>query len=332
LRIWNLRFQHERAAGFVDRRADAGDAPFVHAGIAFDVDAHRLVHAHQGRVALGHGEAQPQRVHAHDGGDRRAHREVLADRRLALANHAVEWGSEHRVFELLARHVQLAATLEQHGLPIAHVLQRILITAVGDLERRFCIVEVGARRDLTRDEGLDALLVEQRLIEHRPRLPDAGRLFRIDVIVGGIGGQAEPGPRLLQRRFGLVHVQREIGGHELGDRLALADAAAKVDMQQAEPARDFHADCDLLFGGQRAGDRDRPCQPILHGRDHTHRPGLAIAAGARALCRFSGRATTTGLSRKSTGEQAGGQRESCASADEQELNTHSGGGLDGKHC
>ena len=89
-----------------------------------------------------------------------------------LADDAVERRGQRRVVELLPRELELGAALLEHRLAVAHFLERVLVAALGDLERRVGGVEVGARRDAALDEGLGAVLRQLGLVEHRPRLAD----------------------------------------------------------------------------------------------------------------------------------------------------------------
>ena len=52
------------------------------------------------------------------------------------------------VRELLARQLQLGAALQQHPLPVLHLLERVLVAALGHLKRRDRGVELGPRHEL----------------------------------------------------------------------------------------------------------------------------------------------------------------------------------------
>jgi hypothetical protein len=100
--VGHLRLDEQRAALLADGRRDAGDAAPVLAGHALDRHGHELALAHAARIALGHGQPEPERVEFDDGGDRRPRGQVLADRRPALADRPVDGRRDDRVGELLA--------------------------------------------------------------------------------------------------------------------------------------------------------------------------------------------------------------------------------------
>src|SRR6267378_3043353 len=74
--VRHLRLDQQRAVLLLHDRAQAHDAAVVDGGVALDGEAHRVARAHAGRLALGHGQAQPQRMRAHQRGHRRAGRQV----------------------------------------------------------------------------------------------------------------------------------------------------------------------------------------------------------------------------------------------------------------
>ena len=94
-----------------------------------------------------------------------------------------------------------------------------------------------------------------------------------------VGRQAQPGAGLLQGGLGLLDPQLEVGLVELGDRLALANPGAQVDVDPLDPAGNLGAERDLVLGRQGAGGRHRPRQGALGGGDD---PDLARQATRRS--------------------------------------------------
>ncbi len=187
-----------------------------------------LPEADVGGGALGHGQLQPQRVLAHDGEDGRAGGAILAGEGMAFANDAVDRRAQRRVVELLARERELGSALREHGLPVAHLFERILIAAFGNLELRVGAFEIGARRDAALHERRDALALPARFVERRPA-PDArARSSRCSIVVALADRiEAEPRPRLLQRGFRLAMAKLEVGGRQTREHLALRAPASQ---------------------------------------------------------------------------------------------------------
>ena len=89
-------------------------------------------------------------------------------RDVALAHHAVERRGERGVAHGLARQFEFGAPLFEHGLPVAHLLERVLVPALGHLQRGVGRVERGLRRDAALDERRRALAGQPRLVAAAP--------------------------------------------------------------------------------------------------------------------------------------------------------------------
>ena len=210
---------------------------------------------------------------AHQRGHRRAGAQVLAGRDLPLAHGAVDGGDDQGIGELLAGQLQLGSTLGQHGLSVADLLERVLVSPLGHLEVRLGGVKLRPGDELLFEKLYTSVAGQTRLVEHGPGLPHDRRLLGFDDLVLACRRQSQPGPGLLQRRFGLFDPQLEVRLVEPGDRLAAAYATAQVDVDRLDPAGHLGAQGHLVLGGQRAGRRHRPGKRPLGGRDHADLAG-----------------------------------------------------------
>ncbi len=282
--IGHFGFHHQGAVVLGDRRADAGHPPGVLARIAFDRQINALAHLDAGRVALGHGEPQPQGVHLHQHGDGSAHGHIVAGVRQPFADRAVEGRGEHRVGQLLLGEAELGAALAEDGLAGAGLFDSLLIAAVGHTEGRFGGVQVGTGNELLVEEPLHALESELGLLQGRRGLAHTGRLLGRNDGVGPFRRQAQADAGLHHGGLGLGHPQLEIGGHQPGDRLTAPHRRADVDEDLVEAAGHLEAQRRLLIGGQGPGDVDRARQPADLGFHDPHLASLA-ARGFRGLLR-----------------------------------------------
>ena len=250
----------------VDRRADARDPSLVDLLVALDRDPDHLVEPNRLRLALRH----RQRAGAADAcgrSSRPASRRRDTGRRSTWRSRTMPSSGEveRGVAQRLLGQLQLGAALLEHRLAVAHLLERILITAVRHLQRRVGRVEVGARANALLDEGLGAILASASLRRAPPapagRRPSSrGRRRRRSPSrrepEAGPGLAAAP-PRACCTR------SVEVGRRQPRDDLSAGDPAAEIDEQLVQPARHLQAEGDLFLGGQRARDRDRrgPADP-----------------------------------------------------------------------
>jgi len=174
----------------------------------------RLPHTHRRRVALGHGEPEPEWVELDERDHRSPGGEVLSDRGSALAHRAFDRRGDHGVRALLPRQLQLGAPLKEHGLPIANLLDAVLIAGFGHAQRRHRRVDLRLRDQLPLPELLRPLACQPRLVKHRARLAHEGGVLGIHAVVRALPRESEPGARLLQRRHRLVHAELSVGGVE----------------------------------------------------------------------------------------------------------------------
>src|SRR5262245_49602357 len=209
-------------------------------------------------------------MHAHQRRDRRAGGEILAYRRLLQAHHAIERRDDHGIAELLAGQIELRAPLRDHGLAVAHFLDRVLVASFGDLEGGFSGVELSAGDQLLLRELDAAIASEPRVVHHRARLTDDRGLLRIDFFVGASRREPEARARLLQRCLGLLDTQLEVALVEPADELPLLYARAEVDRGFGKTAGDLGAEDHLIVGGQRSGRRHRARDRALRRRRHFH--------------------------------------------------------------
>ena len=72
--------------------------------------------------------------------------------------------------------LDLRAPLEQHGLAVLDLLQRVLVPALGDLERRHRRVELRARHVLLLPQPRQPVAIQLGLVEQRLRLAHHGGL------------------------------------------------------------------------------------------------------------------------------------------------------------
>jgi hypothetical protein len=280
--IGDLRFDRQRPRAFLDRRADPRDATLVSRRVAFHDDAYQLADLKAGGGTLRHCQLQTQRMLTHDGHDRCTGGAIFTGKDHALADHAVDRRSQRGIVDLLARQRELGAALQQHCLPVADFLERILVPSFGNLQRRICGFEIGLCRDAALDERRDTFALAAGLGERGAGLPHDGGLFEIDGVGIAGGVETEPGPRLLERGFRLAQPQLEIGRGEARDRLALSNRRSEVDAQFLDASGDLEAERDLFFGGKRAADGDRAGQRhALDGRDGDWRGRRRLGA----LCR-----------------------------------------------
>ena len=189
---------------------------------------------------------------------------------MALAHHAIERRGERGVADGLTRKLEFGPALFEDGLAVAHLLDRVLVPAFGHLERGVGRVQRGLGRDAAFDELSGAVASQLRLEQQRLRRPDQARLLRVDRVVVAMHGQAQSSACLLQRRFGLVFAQVEVGGRETREDLPTGHAAAQVHVEVLQAPGDLHAEYHLLLGRQRARHGDRTDQPVLGRQDDLH--------------------------------------------------------------
>ena len=175
----------------------------------------------------------------------------------------------------LPRELELGLALREHRLAVAHLLERVLVTAVSHLERRLGGVELGAGR---RSRASRTWPCASRVSRASSSTAAAWRTMRgllgVDGVVVAVGRKAEARAGLLQRRLGLPHAQLEVGRISRAMHLALADAAAEVHGELVEPAGDLDAQRDLLFGGEGARHGDGAHERVLGGGHDLDRPRL----------------------------------------------------------
>ena len=237
---------------------------------------------------------------AHQRGHRRAGAQVLAGRDLSLAHGAVDGGDDHGIGELLAGQLQLGSALGQHGLPVADLLERVLVPPFRHLEVRLGGVKLRPGDELLFDKLYTSVAGQTRLVEHGPGLPHDRGLLGFDHLVLARRRQSQPGAGLLQRRLGLFHPQLEVRLVEPGDRLAPAHPGAQVDVDRLDPAGHLGAQGDLVLGGQGPGRRHRSGQRPLGGRDHAD---LAGRGGLRLGRFLSGGRVLTPAAHQPQGDQ-----------------------------
>ena len=212
-----------------------------------------------------------------DGGHRRAGGEELAHRGAPLAHRAVDRRGDDGVHELLARQLELGSALEQHGLSIAHLLDRVLVAPLRHRQPRDGGVELGLGDQSLLLEALRAFARELGLVEHGARLLDEGGLLDVHAVVGALGRQPEPGARLLQRGHGLIDAEPGVGGIEARHDLAALEPAAQVHGQLGHTPGHLGAQHHLLVGGQGPRRADPLVGRLLRRGGHFHRPGLGRA-------------------------------------------------------
>ena len=252
--------------------------PSVRCGVAIDRDLDLLSGCDEGRLALRHLEAEAQRIDADQGGDGHTGRHVLADGRGALADHPVEGRGEDRIAPLLAGNLELRAALGDECLPVAHLLEGVLVAALGHLQRGLGRIELRTGRQAARDERLQPIATQLRFVEHGTRLAHDCRLEGIDDIVRAGRIESESGPRLLQGGVGLSDAQREVSFGKARDGLPCADPAAEIDQDLLDAAGDLEAEDGLLLGGQGAADDDRLRQGRMR---HRHEADFVDGRGGR---------------------------------------------------
>ena len=236
--------------------------------------------------------------------DRRAGREILADRGVTLADHAVERRGQARV-----AHAPVRPAPARCGAAAAPP------DGCSPLPARPDTGSPPPSAPRTRDPGppcvpmpsLTKVCARSFVSFASSSTARASRTIAVfsgvDRVVVAVRRQAQARPRLLQRGAGLIHAQVEVGRHQPGERLTLGDAAAEVDEQLVQPAGHFHAEGDLLFGGQRARHRDGADERFLGGRDDPHltrrSPGRRgrLSAAEPAHRRAESRARTAARSR-----------------------------------
>ena len=176
--VGHFGLHHQRAVVLADGRADPGHPARVLQGIAFDGQLHLLPDLDAGRLALGHGQTQPQGMDPHQHGDGLARGHVVAGARQAVADGAVEGSGQGRVGELLAGDRELAPALREQALARAGRLDGFLEAAFGHAESGIGGVEVRAGDELLVEEPGHAVAGELSLLESRRRLLDEGGLVR----------------------------------------------------------------------------------------------------------------------------------------------------------
>ena len=251
--IRNLRLDRQGARAFGNRRADARDAPFVRGRIAFDGDAHALADPQHRRGPFGDGQLQSQRMLPYDRGNRRAGSAVLAGEHEAFAHDAVDRRAQGRVVQLLAGERHFGSALRQHGLAVAHFLERVLMAAFGDFQRGVGGFEIGLGGDAALDEGGDALALAARFVHARPAPGARGRsdrrrpcrFRRSDRGRGGRAPAASAASAWRRRSSKSVGVKPR-------DQVALAHGRSQVDAQVLDTSGDLEAEGDLFLGGERA--------------------------------------------------------------------------------
>src|SRR6185295_1833742 len=139
-----------------NRRAYASDLPGVDIGVAFESYAHLLSCLDASRFTLGHFGTQSKRVHSNDVDYGRGRGEILADACALLFHHAVEGRVDRRISKLLPRDLEFGTPLNYERLPIANLLDRILIPAECDFVFGIGAIELGLRYHSALNQRLSA--------------------------------------------------------------------------------------------------------------------------------------------------------------------------------
>jgi hypothetical protein len=234
-------------------------------------EAHRLPDANAAGLALGHGEAEPQRIHLDDRRDGRADVEVRADREVPLAYGAVERRTQRRVAERLLGEPERRLTLGDERAPAPRLLELLLVARLGDAEVGLGLVELGFRQDAVLVERRRARPLRRRLRQQRARLAHDGGLLERDLVIGPVDRHAEPRARLRERGRRLLDAEVEVGQVEHGNDVAAMDDRPEIHGQLGEPTGDLRVQHDLVLGGERAGRGHGPRQAAGDGRHELHR-------------------------------------------------------------
>ena len=208
--VRHLGLDEQGAVLLADRRGEAGDrAPCTAVGSPSTLTSTRLSRPHAGRLALGHGQPEPQRVErtrVTTGAP--AARYSPADARRSLTAPSI--GERPRRGRRAA------------GAPSSSSERRWSSTAWPDCAPPRARPGTGPRPPRGRPprlsscargdepllpEPLRALAGQLRLVEHGARLPDEGGLLDIHAVVGSVGRQPEPSARLLERGHRLVDAE-----------------------------------------------------------------------------------------------------------------------------
>ncbi len=144
-----------------------------------------------------------------------AGREVLAGRDVTLADHAVERRGQSEVSRsACCASSSSAAALIEHGLPVAHFFERVLMPALGDLQRRVSGVEIRAvPRCLRLTKVSVRSFVSFASSSTASRLPDDRRVLDvIAVILSRLAADpAAHGPGAARRRTDCTRRSKSVG-------------------------------------------------------------------------------------------------------------------------
>ena len=205
---------------------------------------------------------------------RRAGGQELTHGSAALPHRPVDRRAQHRVGQLLPGQCEAGFPLGKQLLAVPDLFLGGLVAALGDQQPGLGRVDLGPGDQILFRESRDAVPVQARLLEHRPRLAHQRGLLGIDALVRAVPGEPQPGAHLTEGGFGLFDAKTEIRRVETGEDLPFPHRAAQVDRDFAHAACDLESRDDLFVGGERPGDGHRPRQrPDLRGDDaHRARP------------------------------------------------------------
>jgi hypothetical protein len=147
------------------------------------------------------------------------------------------------------------------GAEVFRALQRQVVAGLLRLQRRRRIVEHLLRDERALEQLVGAVVGLLRLTQIGARLLDVGRLLDLGEVFG-IGG-AVLRERARQRGFLLLEVVLLLFLVDQDERLAGANAVAKVGEDPAHSAVGFGRDRHLVDGGQRADELDRSGDALL---------------------------------------------------------------------
>src|SRR5215468_5420056 len=248
-RVGDFSLDGQRASLFVERRADADDAP-RECPIWKSVNGHvdRLPGPDGGDRRFGDVCAEPERIDLDQRDDLPVDRKVGAARGMFLFHGAADRRADDGVGERLFGERQRGFLLLDGGELLIDQVERRLVARLREVVVGHLLVVARTRNVAFLDQLHAAIQLQLRPIELGFRHPYVSVLIRVEFFSLL---HPQPGHRLFECGLGLFDLELRVALVDRRDDLALRDVTAEIDVELLKLARGLRRDDDLFVGGER---------------------------------------------------------------------------------